>query len=164
MKKSIKGFTLVEALVYIAVFFFLSGVVIYSYTITINSYKQIFAQRNLMNNGSKTLERIAREVRKAESIDSANSTFGTNPGVLELDSASRSVRFLVSGNSINFVENGTTIGNMLSSSITPTSLIFRKITTTNGEGVKIEMQLSTQVKNTTMTESFYQTVLLRGKY
>jgi type II secretory pathway pseudopilin PulG len=160
-----KGSTIIEVLIYLLIFVVLSGVIIYSYSISNNSFKEVVARRYLISVGTKTMERFTREIRKSESINTASSTFGTNPGVLVLNQAnSKIVRFDVSGNSINLTENGVLSGNILSSKLSLSSLIFRKITTATGEGVKIELQTSINGGNGLITENFYQTVSLRGNY
>jgi len=45
-----------------------------------------------------------------------------------------------------------------------TSLVFRKITTTNSTAVKIEMTLRDTKDQTSLVENFYDTIILRGGY
>ena len=162
-----KGYSLIEIVVYLAIFSALSVLVINSFIVILGSFNTTRANRDLLQSGSKTMERLSREIRQAESVDLVNSTLGSSPGVLQLNSrdsagTAMTVRFAIASGNLNLYENGTLVDNLVTENISPTSLIFRRITTTNGDAVKIE--LTVQDTSSSKTENFYNTVILRGTY
>ncbi len=168
-KNKQKGYSLVEMIVYLAIFTIMSVAVINSFIVVMSSFNSTRTNRDLLESGSTALERISREIRQANNIDIANSTIGSNPGVLQLNSTDSAdtalvVRFITSNGALNLYQGGVLIDNLLGQNISVTNLIFRRISTTVGEAVKIEMTLQdTKSKNLT-TVNFYNTIILRNKY
>lgn len=164
-EKRTKGFTLIEVIVYIAVLGIVS-IAIISSSMTVNSsFNRTRITRDLLESGNNSMERIVREIRQANSVDIANSTLGSNPGVLVLNGkdsggSNRIVKFSVLSGALNIYENNTLLDNLLNQNVTISNLIFRRISTGTGEAVKIEMTLT----NNSVSEKFYDTVILRGGY
>ncbi len=165
-----KGYSIIEMIVYLAIFATMSVIVINSFIVILKSFNTSRINRNLLKSGSIAMERIGREVIKTKAINVSGSTFGTNPGVLQLDSLNVTgysdsvIRFVVSSGALNIYENGVLIGNLLGQNVTVSNLVFRRMTNTNSEAVKIEMTLQTTSGNTTRSEKFYGTFALRGLY
>lgn len=163
------GYSLIEMVVYLAIFTFMSIAVINSFIVVMASFSTTSTNRDLLESGSTAIERMSREIRQANNIDTANSVLGTSSGVLQLNSTDSSggatvVKFNTSSGALNLYQAGTLTGNLLGQNISVTSLVFRRINTTIGEAVKIEMTLQdTKSKNLT-TANFYDTVILRGEY
>lgn len=163
------GYSLVEIVVYLAIFTSLSVLVINSFIVVASSFSTTRTNRDLLESGSTSIERIAREIRQATSVDIVNSTLGSSPGVLQLNSVDSSgntvlIKFSVSNGALNLYEAGTLVGNILGQNITVNSLIFRRISTTNGEAVKIEMRLTDSTSKNSESANFYDTIILRGRY
>ncbi len=168
-QKTIQGFSLAEILVYVAIFSAMSVVVIQAYIVITSSFSATRTARDLLESGSTAMERISREVRQASSIDTANSTFGSNPGVLALMStdsggASETVKFSTASGALNLYYNGSLVSNLLGQNISVTNLVFRRIVTVKGEAVKVEMTLTDTRSKNAPTELFYDTIILRGEY
>lgn len=164
-----KGFSIMELIVYVAIFGLVSVVVINSFVVVLNSYATTRTNRDLMESGLEVMERMSREIRQAKSIDLINSTFGTSPGVLQLNTTDSSgnaqtVKFIVESNKINLYVNNTYVGVILNYNISVSSLIFRRISTSQGDAVKIELTLQDTPGHTTKLEKFYDTVTVRGNY
>jgi type II secretory pathway pseudopilin PulG len=164
-----QGYSIVEILIYLAIFTILSVLVINSFITVTRSFSTTRTNRDLLESGSGAMDRISREIRQAKSVDVPNSTFGTSPGVLSLSSTdsggtAETVKFIVESGALNVYINGTLVGNLIDSNISVYSLIFRHITTTEGEGVKIELTLQDTPGPTPKLEKFYDTILLRGNY
>lgn len=164
-----KGYTLIETIVYLSIFALVSVLVINSFITVSYSYSSVRSNNDLLESGSFAMERMSREIRQAKTISVANSTLSSSPGVLELNSTDSSgnafiVKFSVSNGALNVYENNTLVGNILGSNVSVTNLVFRRITTTKGEAVKIEMTLQDTRSKTTSIEKFYDTVILRGAY
>ena len=168
-----KGFTLVETLIYVALFGMLSIMLVSSLTAMLRSYTEMRARHDVLNSARVVLERVTREVRGADSVDVGSSTLGTSPGVLKLNTTdsggtSKTVQFSKNGTSglIEILDSSDGTARVLSGTkATVTSLIFRKITTTSGEAVRVELVL-TQARGGSSGSSFnfYDTIALRGSY
>lgn len=158
-----KGYSLIEVVVYIAVFSLISVVVVNSFIVSFSTSKTAFAKRNLLEAGNSAMETMTREIRGSESVVDANSTLGANPGILEINNSitSRTVKFQINSGSLDIYENTVLQGSISGSKVSISSLIFRKIITTSGEAVKIEMTLLDSLGRTV---NFYNTVILRGSY
>lgn len=159
-----------EILIYTSILAIVSIVVINSYIITIGSFNQTRSSRDLLESGNLSMERISREIRQAGSVDIANSTLNSTPGILKLNGIDSSnnaytIKFQVVGSALNIYQNDVLIGNLVGSNISITNLIFRKITTEGTkEAVKIEMTLQDDRSQSLRNENFYDTVILRGGY
>lgn len=169
----IKGFTLVETLIYVALFGMLSVFLIYSLTTMLKSYTEMRARHDVLNSARVVLERITREVRGADSIDTASSTLGSSPGVLKLNTTdsggtAKTVQFSKNGTSglIEILDSADGTARVLSGSkVSVSSLVFRNITTSSGEAVRVELTLQ-QLRggSSGSSYSFYDTIALRGSY
>ncbi len=164
-----KGFTLIEVLIYMIIFSMISALIISSYVVVTNSFAQTRSARDLLESGNTSMERMSREIRMAKSIDITNSTVGSSPGILQLNSingsgGARIVKFTVSSGALNLYQDGNLTANLLGQNISVTSLIFRRISTGAGEAVKTEMILQDNRSQNLHQENFYDTIILRGKY
>lgn len=168
-----KGFSLIEIIIYLAIFSIISIVVINSFIVTLSAFQVTKTNRNLQESGSTVMERISREIRQAKIV---NGIAGSPSHVLSLtgdDSLGndRTIQFKGEtgslGGVINFYEGvgGSTLtGNLLSPNIVVTNLIFNRLVTPKGDAVKIEMTLEDIKSKDHKTAKFYNTVLLRGAY
>ena len=111
------------------------------------------------------MDRISHEIRQAKNINIANTTSTT----LELNSTDSSgnsvvIKFTGNGGALEFYQNGTFVGNLLTQNVVLNSISFTRISSTSSEGVKIVMTLQAIHSKTLKTETFYDTVVLRGGY
>lgn len=163
------GYSVVEILVYLAIFASLSILVINSFITVLSTFDMTRSNRDLLESGATAMERISREIRQSESIDIANSTLGSSPGVLQLNSTDSGgspivIRFTTSNGALNLYEAGALIGNLLGQNISVTNLVFRRIITTNGEAIKVELTIQDTSGKSPRSENFYNTIILRGQY
>jgi Tfp pilus assembly protein PilW len=163
------GYSIVEIIIYIAVFSVLVTVVMNSFIVLTSFYNQNRTHHDLLENGNSVMERLSREIRKANSVRTGTSTFGTSPGVLDLENfvdvtTSTYVKFGSNNGTLDLYINNTNIGNLLAPNIEVESLIFRKITTTNSTAIKIELTLKDTKDAKNLVEKFYSTIILRGGY
>ena len=161
------GFSLVETIIYLAIFTMVSVLVINSFITVMGSFAVTRTNRSLLEAGVNGMERMSREIRQASSIDLANSNL-TN-GILQLNSTETNgdpivIKFSKEGSILNLYQGGSLSGSLLGENIALDSLIFRRIATAHGEAVKIEMILSDTRSKINKTENFYNTIILRGSY
>lgn len=159
------GYSLVEILIYLAIFTAVSILVINSFLIILSSSNQTNMNRKILESGTYSMERISREIRQATSIDTVNST----ASILVLNSHGSNgsavvVKFSNENGTLKIYQNNISAGNLLGNHLSLTNLIFRRIVTTQGEAVKIEMSLTYSDGKNTKTENFYDTIILRAIY
>lgn len=164
--KNKKGFSIVEIIIYLSIFTFVSIFVVNALIVSMSSFSTTHTNHALLEGGLSSIDRISREVRQANSIDIGNSPAGT----LQLNSTDSSgspmvIKISKVGGAINVYQPASTlIGNLLDSNIAVDSLVFRRIDTTAGEAVKIEMTLRDTKNKNNRSANFYNTVILRGSY
>jgi Tfp pilus assembly protein PilW len=165
--KKIRAFSLVETIIYLAIFTMVSILVINSFITVMSSFATTRSNRSLLEAGISSMERMSREIRQASSIDLANSNLGL--GTLQLNSIDindnlTTIKFKKENSTLNIYQAGTLSGSLVDQNIVVDSLIFRRIATAHGEAIKIEMILSDARSKINKTESFYNTIILRGGY
>ena len=164
-KSSIRGYSIIEILVYLAIFTAISILVINLFITILSSFNTANVNRKLLESGQMSMERMTKEIRQAKNIDISNSTNDS----LQLNSTDVSGNNVViklaniSGN-LDLYKDGVLIGGLFSENVSLTKLIFRRITTIHGEAVKIEMTLLYSDGRNIKSENFYNTVILRGEY
>lgn len=164
MKQSTKtGYTLPEVLIYIAILSVLLVAIVQSLLLLTNSYKNIKAVRSIESSAITAIDRMETDIRGAESINTGNSSFNVNPGVLTITTGATTTKFYVSNQRMYVDENGVQVGPLTNADVKVTSLIFRSISTTTSSAVKIEMSLQSSYSSA-LTKNFYMTTVLRGSY
>lgn len=169
LKKFNKGFSLVEILIYVGIFSIISIAVITSSVVVISSFSKTRDIRNILETGNVVFERMTREIRQSSGVDISNSVLGSSPGSLQLNSTDesgnpRTVKFIIENGALNLYQNGSLVDNLLGSDVSISNLVFRRIVTTAGEAVKIEMTVvNTNTLNAT-PRNFNSTIILRGGY
>lgn len=161
------GFSLVEIMVYLAIFTTLSILVINSFIVILSSFNTTNMNRKMLEAGTVTMERMSREIRQAKNIDMVNSFLNT--GVLQLNSTdssgnSMTIKFINENSNLNLYKNDNLEGNLLGQNISVTNLIFSRIATAESEAVRVIMTLQYSVGNNIKSENFYDTIVLRGGY
>ena len=162
------GYSIVEIIVYLAIFTALTILVMNSFRVIMTSFNTTNMNRQLLESGSIVIERMSREIRQAQSINIANSSLGSSPGVLQLNGVNTvdNAKFAVVGQALNLYKGATLTlsGNLLGQNVSITNLIFRRISTINSEAVKVEMTLQYSKGQSIKSENFYDTIVLRGGY
>src|SRR3989344_1463298 len=80
-----KGYTLVEAIIYLAILAILTVTFISLLFTMVQAYTEFRLARDLVSSAALGLERLVRETRQAASVDLGLSVFGTPPGRLVLN-------------------------------------------------------------------------------
>lgn len=159
------GYSIMELVVYIALFVVISLVLIRSLLTVMRTYAAAQSYRALQNSGELAMERITREIREATTASA--STCATTPGTLSLsgtdtNGASHSAAFSVSGGTLRLAIDGGSASSLTTSEVTVSSLTFCSFTTAVGTGIKTKLVLTT-TKGVITPATFYSTILLRGQ-
>lgn len=175
-KKQNKGNTLLELVFYIAIFSLTSVLVINSILSLVVSFKHNTVLNNL-NNHTKILETISREIKNATSVSSITSTNLQLNGKDSLGN-NKTSQFLLSGSNINFYENGVLVGVLNSPNVLVNDLSFvslnhirlgenydaPSIVPLNTSLIKVSITLQSSFFGVSKTETFYNTLVLRGSF
>ena len=165
----IKGFSLLEMLIYISILVLLLIVIMNIVISVVRSGRIINALRNVENSALISLERITRETRQADSMDTGGSILDSNPGRLVLESVEYSgiggtlctVEFYLSSGTLMFSENGVEIGPLTQGDAKVSSLIFRRFSSLNSEGIRTEITLESGTSTYYRSNNFYSSATLR---
>jgi len=162
---AVLGFSIIEMLVYIAILGVLTVVVINTVLSLAQSFSSIKVSRNINNSALSAFERVVRDIRDADAIDVANSTFDVHPGRLTLTKGATTTEFYLDGGSLKIRENSIGAGVLTKQNTTVTNLVFRhSIVASTFESIKIEMTLSGSQGSLIKTENFYTAAVLRKTY
>ena len=156
------GYALVELLFYISILALLSLVIVNALVVMTRTFRETNILSDLQDGGN-ILERVAREVRKANGI---NTISASDLKINTIDDAgtSKTVEFLLTGSNVQLLENNVLTGNLNSPKISVTSLSFTQITTTSSSAIKISLALQSSNDALGRTVNYYDTVVLRGGY
>src|SRR3989344_843824 len=164
--KLVCGYTLIEMIIYVSVLAIITIVIANTMISFSKSYHDLSALHIVDRSGVDAMERITRDIRAAISIDSANSTFGSSPGVLTLVTTSNSVstttKFYIQNNLLKVDINSLYHGQLTISNASVSSLVFNKIDSGTSKAVKVDMTVSATVGNVTKTKTYHSTIILKG--
>jgi hypothetical protein len=112
------------------------------------------------------MERISRDIRQAQNIDIVNSQINGGESLqlnsTDIDGSNMIIKFIKEEGALNIYKNNELVGNLLDQNIIINSLSFNRISTAKSEGVKIKIILQDTKDRIERSESFYNTVTLRG--
>lgn len=166
-----RGFTLLEAVVYIAILSLIFVVAVHTTIVATSAFGKSRVKSALAAEGFLAMERVLHEIRLAHGIDNDASVFGANPGVLKLktrvsasDAMETTRTFDISSGILRLKEaSGAPLP--LSGSIEITELTFTRIgTPDNPRAVRVTLAAESSYKTLRDTRKFYGTAVLRGGY
>jgi len=162
--RKVWGYTLAEAVVYIAIFSIFSVIAINSILIMTASFKTVRAERAVNTAALSGFDRIVRASRLAASVNTLGSVFDTNPGTLALvDSDGGTETFYIENGRLVESVDGTLLGALTPETVVIDSLIFRLISVGTTLAVRVEMTVHDS-RNPDASREFTNTALLRGTY
>ena len=166
MKRKQGGYSLIELVIYIALFAVLSVVLVKSLVTVMRTYGTSKRYRALQNNGELVMERITRELR--EGTTATTSSCATTIGTLSIastdaSSTSHTNAFAVQNGIVQLTTDGGTANNISTSEVSATALTFCPITTATTTAVKVTLTLNTLANSNSTSASFYSTIILRGQ-
>lgn len=167
-----RGFSLAESLVYMALLVFLLVGIINAIVMLTSMYRNVRTARAIESSAISLMDRIVREVRNADSVNSAQTSWNISSGSLGLNSTDQSgtpttIRFYIATSTSRAMieENGASLGPITDGNVIVTNLIFRSYATTTSSAVKIEMTItSASTSPIFISRNFYGTAVLRGSY
>ena len=168
-ERSREGFSLIEVIIYVALLLILFVVITATLLAITRTSKELAAWQSLQNEGVSIMDRLAREVRAADSLD-AGGVFGSNPGKLVLltsglsGGSAGSTAMGVDANDNLYVKVGAAATSTLSNRTEVRSLIFRQISSGSVDAVRVELVLGTKPGLVDKTMNLYNTIIIRSSY
>lgn len=159
-----KGFSLVEVLVYLAVTVLVAGALITTFLSLDTVLLRNKTERELTESARASLERIVRDMRLANGVNTSQSTFGVAGGALALTDGATTTRFFVESNTLKMSINGTTIGPVTSKAVTVQSFVVQRYVGVESEMVRVALTLSATSKAASSTRTYYTSAVLRATY
>jgi len=165
-----KGHTLVEMLVYIGILSMTTVLVVNLIIFMARSFFNFVVTRDLSSGAQVGIERIVRDIRRADSIDISTSIFNASPGRLSLNTTDQysgsttTIEFFVDAGQFVIKEGAGSPVTLTPSTVSVDELIFRRIVASTTEAVKVEFEITASIGSVTRTERFYTTGVLRKDY
>lgn len=159
---SIKGFTLIEMLVYVSVLGLIMLLAVTTALSMARSYEELKVARSIEQGALTSMERMVRDIRAAEEATASGSTLTLT--TTDLNDDPMTVIFYVQDGILKVIENGSYAGPLTASSTSVTSLSFDTLSTTTSKAVRIQMTMEASRGEISKTQSFYSTAVLRGYY
>jgi len=163
-----RGFSIIEVLVYVAILATASVLIVSSIVQLTQLYGKGRAERRLVLAAENAFERITRELRLAQSIDTASPY--TLPGSrIKLNTFQSYTDFTPTTRTIDLDSGYAVLDNNLAKILTPigvavTNLTFTQLTGGASDAVRVQMTLTTSGGPFQPTRTFFTTVVLRGSY
>lgn len=166
--KANQGYTLLEAIIYIAILAALAVTFVHLLFTMARAYTEFQLERSLTSSATLGLERLVREIRQAKSVDPL-STLGSHPGRLLLNTtdqtgAATTIDFYLLNDTLMVKEGAGQAASTTAKNVNADNLVFHQINAANSSAVKIEMILTAARGTITRAEKFYATAVLRGSY
>jgi len=166
----IKAFSLPEIIVYVAIFSVILLALTQTVVVVSKSFELTRGERVIDASALSEYDRLGREIRNATNVNTANSVFNASPGILAITvgssvGASQIIRkFYLANGKIEVSDNGVVQGDLTSDEATTTSLVFRLITATSTQAVRIETTIAAPANAPIASENFYDTFVVRNTY
>ena len=159
------GFSLVEMILYIAILSILMSTLTLTATSLLRTFAHMGAMEEVAHAGVVSLERITRELRFANSVDTGASTLDSHPGILVLNTentagSDTTMTLSLSGGQLILTEGGGEAIPLTHGSVTVSNLVFTHVVGTETEAVRVEMTTEKVIRTATTSKQFRTFVVL----
>lgn len=163
------GNTLAEMIVYIGLVSVLFLVIVQTvFSISVSS-KGSRSFLDINSAAVSAFSRFSRDIRRATSIDTIQSTLDASSGKLALnmkksDGTNDVLVFYLSDQKVKINQNGVYTGDITQDNLAVSNLTFRKFSIASTTAIRVEMTLAPDASTTVPAINFYGTYVLRGSY
>jgi len=164
-----KGNTLTEMLVYTGLVTLLLLVIIQTAFAISKTSKRSRSFLDINSAAVSAFSRFSRDIRRATSIDTVQSTLGASSGKIVLnmkksDGTNDVLTFYLSDAKVKISQNGAYVGDITPDNLAVSNLTFRKFSVASTTAIRVEMTLAPEASTTVPALNFYGTYVLRGSY
>lgn len=167
LKTNKSGLTILEIVIYFSMLAMLTVVVISSLMTLFKSYSVIKLHQNIETSAIQVMDKLTRDIRDADEIAIAESSFGSPVSAVALHITNNSVtdtyRYYAASSTVKLSKNGVFIGDLTQPGVIVNSFTAYYINGTSTQAVKIELNLqaSPRYSTSTISKNFYSTVQVR---
>jgi len=163
------GITVIETLICVGILVIALTIIVQMMFSIVKTHRLVKLKQSLEASGTISMERMLRDIRSARSIDMVNSTLNSSPGKLvlsgrDIDGNNYTLEFSVAGGTLKLAKNGGAAGPLTIPGITVNSLVFRNLSNSVSDGVKIELSLSGSNGGVTKSLDLFGFAVLRNSY
>ena len=164
-----RGFSLLEVLIYVSSLVLILAIVSNTFLLMSKSYLDIKVSQDINNSAVNIIERMSREIRWSNEVDSVNSVFNSNLGILVLNTiddfgVSVEKKFYIE-NGILKIKEGFEEPKVLNTENVKVNKMFLVLADSGiSKIIKIEIEIEGTVKNNTKIKTFYNSVVMREGY
>jgi type II secretory pathway pseudopilin PulG len=164
-----RGYTLAEMIVYVGLVALLLLVIAGTSMTMATAHRRSRAYLDLNSAAISAFSRFSRDIRRATSVDTLNSTLGASSGKLVLnmkksDGTNDTTTFYLSDTKVKIDVNGTYSGDITQDNLAVSNLTFRKFSIATTTAIRVEMTLAPDASTTVPAINFYGTYVMRGSY
>lgn len=157
------GFTLIEMLVYLAIFIVVSVAAVGFLLSLDDLIDQYRIETALYRSGTNAMEQILLSIRQGDRVDLINTIqHASSTGKITLENTSTSTTLTKSGSELLLEINSVEYGNVLNSNITVEDFTVYQYSLGDGEFVRVKLELSATQGSTTKSATFYGGASVRG--
>jgi hypothetical protein len=158
-----KGFSLVEVLVYISILTLVLSIIIGSLITMAQIQERVIAGKAVDRSAVVALDRLLREVRLSDSVDTINSVFNVSESILsvEREGVSGPLMFYVL-NDVFYLEKEGETYRLINENVTVENFFVKRVNSGESEAVRVNLVLSYPYSDGSVEQSFYVTAILRG--
>lgn len=164
MQSRIAGFTLIEMLIYMALFILLSVVAVTSMLSFADSFKMYRAEHALNSQLASALDWLQLDLRNGLAVDMVGSTLSASSSVLMINYIGHDVTYTVSGGVLSRQVDGGTPEPLTQSPVTVGDFTADRYESTETELVRVRLTASVGTATSTVTEQYEVSSVLRGSY
>jgi prepilin-type N-terminal cleavage/methylation domain-containing protein len=158
-----KGFTLVEMLVYLAIFT-ITATASVGFLLSLKDFvDQYRIETALYQSGTNALEQIVLSIRQGDEVDLLN-TIVNSPatGKLTVDRGASTTSFTLTAGTLEMAVDGVNLGDMMNVPVTVSEFTVYHYPITEGEFVRVKLRLTATVDAVTKTITLYGGSVVRG--
>ncbi len=155
-----KGFSLIETVVYITVFSSLLFVVVNMFLLMSGAYKRIKISQDINDSAVFIMERLTRETRQA-----SDASVGTDLVLTSfVDESASTATFSIENGGLVLQKDSVDLGVLNKSDVTVSGVSFILVDSGVSKILKVNMTLSAGAGDESKSETFYNSIVLRGAY
>ena len=159
MDYSQRGVTLIEVVLYIALFALMFFSVV-QFMMAVSEKNQVAKGRNKIETGLIAVtQHLENSFAQADSVDDANCVFESNPGVLRLNTASGVIEYSVSGQKLLYDESGVSF-DLTESEIAVTEFYLQEVLDKSSQVTGVRLTLTLQFPKEGTSETIVTSFIL----
>jgi type II secretory pathway pseudopilin PulG len=156
--------SIIELLVYAAVLSILTVAVIVSLLSLRTVFEDVRADRVVTDAATSALDRIARDIRDADSVNTLLSTLSATSSVLVLENGATTTTFYVQNGALTLEVEGASKGALTPNEVTVTNFAAVRYDGVGSDAVRVTLDLAVTGRYASTTERFTTAAVLRGSY